>query len=94
MNELMSEALEACFGLESYTVEEIAEKLSVDARTVRNWITNGELRAVNVSRNRESRKPRLRVMDDDVTSFLTLRSVKPVEKVSRCRRNKPIRQWV
>jgi|GEM_PF-1092265 len=95
MIDYLSIAQVACFGLlDSFSLEEIAEKLSVDARTVRSWIANGELRAVNVSRNQQSKKPRLRIMEDDVTNFLTLRSVAATEKVTRRQRSKPCRQWV
>jgi excisionase family DNA binding protein len=33
-----------------YTVEEVASKLRVDARTVRKWIRNGDLAAIDVGR--------------------------------------------
>ncbi len=31
-----------------YTTEEVAQQLRVDARTVRKWIRNGELAAIDV----------------------------------------------
>jgi len=80
--------------LDSFSLEEIAEKLEVDIRTVREWISQGELRAVNVSRNKRGRKPRLRVMEDDMTVFVEKRSTNPPPKPVRRRHLPPVEQFV
>ena len=70
----------------SHTLREIAGNLAVSLRTVQSWITDGSLRAVNVSRSRTSRKPRLRVLDPDLATFLATRTVGgPAPKPSRRR---------
>jgi hypothetical protein len=58
----------------SYSLPEVAEALVVCTRTIEAWIAAGELRAVNVSRDRESRKPRLRVLQADLDAFLAGRA--------------------
>lgn len=56
---------------------EVAEALGVSSRTVGYWIATGALRAVNLSRDPRSRKPRWRVLADDLERFLAARSTAP-----------------
>lgn len=56
-------------------LSEVAETLAVSADTVRAWIKKGELKATDVSLTRGSQKPRLRVLKEDLDTFLTLRTV-------------------
>lgn len=56
-------------------LSEVAETLAVSADTVRAWIKKGELKATDVSLTRGSQKPRLRVLKEDLDTFLTLRMV-------------------
>lgn len=58
----------------SYALAEIAESLGVCVETVARWVASGEMRAVNVSRDRRSRKPRLRVLQADLDQFLSARA--------------------
>jgi excisionase family DNA binding protein len=58
----------------SHTLHEVAEALGVGIDTVARWVSAGELRAVNVSRNRASQKPRLRVLESDLQAFLAGRA--------------------
>ena len=58
----------------SHTLAEVASLLCVHIRTVETWIALHELRAVNVSRDRQSRKARLRVMQSDLDTFLGARA--------------------
>ena len=58
----------------SHTLAEVASLLCVSVRTVETWIGGRELRAVNVSRDRQSRKARLRVMQSDLDAFLGARA--------------------
>jgi len=75
INPWVSPAEVVCYALpEAHPLDVVAEKLGVDERTVRSWIAKGELRAVNLSRDRNSRKPRLRILEDEVDRFLTART--------------------
>ena len=58
----------------SRSLSDVADLLGVHVRTVETWIANQELRAVNVSRSRQSRKARLRVMQHDLDVFLGTRA--------------------
>ena len=90
MFEYMSKPQPACFALQlSHSIEDVAENLGVDSRTVREWVRKGELKAVNVSRNKDSRKARLRILEKDIADFLTLRAIAPEVKISRRRRRFP-----
>lgn len=48
------------------TVKQVAERMSVDEKTVRNWIQRGELRAINIGRIR----PEYRIHPDDFEEFI------------------------
>ena len=76
------------------TIDEVASKLSVDKRTVREWIRTGELRAVIVSRKRNSQKPRMRIFDDDLEKFLQARAVYVAPPVQRRRLLPPVKKCV
>jgi len=39
-------------GEKMLTVEQVAEEMSVDKKTVRKWINQGELKAINIGRLR------------------------------------------
>ncbi len=60
--------------MRSYSLPELAEECAVSPRTIEAWIASGELRAINVSRNRSSRKPRLRVLQSDLDAFFAGRA--------------------
>ncbi len=71
--------------MKTHSISEVADLFTVSARTVEQWIARGELRALNVSRNVTSRKPRLRVTLADLDSFMAMRStvtasVKPARR--------------
>lgn len=73
--------------MKTHSLSEVAEALGVSTRTVEIWISTGELRAVNVSRNRHSRKPRHRVTDADLNAFLASRETgKPARQTGKIRR--------
>ncbi len=79
----------------THTLEAISKHLGVSLRTVQEWISAGELRAINVSRNRSSRKPRLRVLDSDLEAFLAGRAVGAEQpRTRRRRRATSTRQYV
>ena len=58
------------------TPEQIAESLAVCSKTVIAWIQTGQLRAVNVSLNGGSKRPRYRVLPSDLDVFLAVRSTR------------------
>jgi excisionase family DNA binding protein len=68
------------------TILEIAQRYRVSVPTVRGWIASGELRAVVVSRNRQSRKPRVRVTPEAMAAFEAARSPGPATAARRRRR--------
>jgi len=70
----------------THSINDVSEALGVSPDTVKLWISRGELIALNVSLNRHSRKPRLRVRESDLEAFLNARQTGcPVK--SRPRRN-------
>lgn len=69
------------------SIPEVSESLGVSSDTVKVWIQRGELRAINVSLNRQSRKPRLRIRECDLEAFLSSRETgKPEQKPARRKR--------
>lgn len=73
----------------SHDLKNVSAKYGVSVSTVSSWICNGELAAVNVSRNPASRKPRWRVTDEALAEFEKSRAaVTPTLKPPRRRRNK------
>jgi excisionase family DNA binding protein len=54
------------------TVKQVAEQMSVDDKTVRNWIQRGELMAVNIGRIR----PEYRIRPSDLENFIANRETK------------------
>lgn len=81
--------------MRSYSLPEVGEYLIVSLRTVEAYIAGGELRAVNVSRNRQSRKPRLRVLQADLDAFLAGRAThQETTRQPRRRRRIEVEQFV
>lgn len=79
------------------TVTEVAKILKVSDETVAHWIRTGELSAFNVSRNRQSGKPRLRVRQADLDAFLAVRSTstsKPRAERRRPRSLPPVESFI
>lgn len=67
------------------TVAEVAERYSVDPHTVLLWIKRGELRAIDVSRNRGG-KPRWRISAEALATFELCRTANPPPPKARRRR--------
>ncbi|QDT54278.1 Helix-turn-helix domain protein [Caulifigura coniformis] len=65
------------------TIAEVAAKMCVDEWTVRQWLKSGELRAVNVSARPNSRRPRMRILPDDLERFIAARSTIPKPATKR-----------
>ncbi|SFJ26841.1 helix-turn-helix domain-containing protein [Planctomicrobium piriforme] len=69
--------------MKTLSLSEVAERLDVSVRTVEVWISTGELRALNASRNPNSRKPRLRVRPVDLETFEAGREIQTAQKRTR-----------
>lgn len=69
----------------THTPDDVAKALSVSVETVKHWIRSGELVAVNVSRNRQSGVPRLRVRQTDLDAFMSVRSTSKPKAKERSR---------
>lgn len=67
------------------TVRELAERYGVGARTALTWIARGELRAVDVSRERGGR-PRWRITTEALEAFELARTPSPLPPRARRRR--------
>ena len=80
--------------MKTLSLDEVADALAVSVRTVEEWVSKGELRAVNVSRNRQSRKPRRRVRESDLEEFLASREVNASGPARRRQKPKNIKQYV
>jgi len=63
------------------SVNQVAERLGVSRWVVRGWISNGELRAIDMSVNRPSKRPRLMVAQADLDAFLERRATSPPMRV-------------
>jgi excisionase family DNA binding protein len=68
-----------------YTVKAVAELVQVSDETVLRWINQGELIASDCSRG-QGRKPRWRILEDDLKSFLRMRRNRPAKEVVERRR--------
>ena len=69
------------------TPPEAARELGVHPDKITYWIASGELRASNLARDANGRKPRYRIMREDLEAFLASRAVPgPAPKATRRRR--------
>jgi excisionase family DNA binding protein len=69
-----------------YTVEELTHRFGVTEHTVLIWIRAGELKAINVGRTPDGRKPRWRISDQALAEFEAKRT--PTPPVPRTKRRK------
>ncbi|GCE17665.1 helix-turn-helix domain-containing protein [Dictyobacter kobayashii] len=53
------------------TVKQIAKKMTVDEKTVRNWILKGDLQAFNIG----GRRPEYRIKPSDFEDFLNRKKI-------------------
>jgi excisionase family DNA binding protein len=68
------------------TIRDVCERFVVTEHTVLAWIRSGELRAVNVGRAPEAKKPRWRITQAALDAFEQLRT--PTAVLTRGRRKK------
>ena len=66
---------------------DVARDLGVNQSKVLGWIRSGELRGVNVA-TRLGGRPRWRIAQVDLDSFLMRRSAAPAPKVTKLRKRK------
>ena len=71
----------------TFSVKQIRERFAVGEHTVLVWIGNGELAAINVSRQAGG-KPKWRITQDALTAFELLRTATPRPTQSRPRRRR------
>lgn len=69
-----------------HTVEDLTHRFGVTEHTVLTWIHSGELKAVNVGRAPDSKKPRWRISEEALTEFEAKRT--PTQAVPRAKRRK------
>ena len=72
----------------TYTVKQVCEHFGVGENTVLGWIRDGELRAINVGRSPNGKKPRHRVTQQALEAFELCRTTSPPPTQTR-RRRKP-----
>jgi len=72
------------------TPPELAAELGVEAQKIVDWITAGELAAVNVAADAHGRRPRWRVSREDLELFLRGRANKPRPAPRPRRRKLPV----
>lgn len=70
------------------TVRDLCERYCVGEHTVLAWIRSGELRAIDVSRNRGG-KPRWRVTPEALEAFELIRTPSPPPPRKRRRKQPP-----
>lgn len=74
---------------QSLTPPEVAKRYRVSSDKVRGWIVSGQLRAVDVSAEPGTGKPRWRIHPCDLVAFENVRTAQPPAKPTRRRRKDP-----
>lgn len=67
----------------TFGVKDLCERFAIGEHTVLGWIKRGELRAIDVSRNR-GRRPKWRITPEALAAFEQLRT--PTPSLPRTRR--------
>ena len=70
------------------TIEQAAERLTVNERSVRQLMSSGQLAWVDVSVKQNSLKPRKRIREADLFAFMEARTVQPPEPHTSGRRRR------
>jgi hypothetical protein len=76
-------------GERMYSTQDIMRRFNVSQGTVLGWIRSGELKAVNASANRGSRRPLWRVPAAALEAFEASRANLPAPEPARRRPEKP-----
>ncbi len=56
------------------SVRDLCERYGVSEQTILGWIRSGELKAINVGRRLDAKKPRWRVTQEAIAAFEQLRT--------------------
>jgi excisionase family DNA binding protein len=68
------------------SVRDLCERFGVGEHTVLGWINRGELRAINVGRHLDAKKPRWRITQAALEAFEQLRTPTPPLRSTRRRK--------
>lgn len=69
-----------------YSVRDVQKRYGVTTKTVLGWIHSGELKAFNVGRRIDSKKPRWRITAEALADFERLRTPSPPPQKVRSRK--------
>lgn len=72
----------------TYSVKDLQERYGVGEHTVLGWIRRGELRAIDVSRQRGGR-PKWRITEEALADFEAARTATPPPTRSRRKQRQP-----
>lgn len=78
--------LDAAAAKRTWTVPRLAEELAVKEQVILQWIRSGELKACNLAANAKGRRPRWRILPNDLEDFLRRRSTAPAAATPAPRR--------
>jgi len=65
------------------SIQDLADQYGASTKTFRAWIKSGELKAVNVSRDQKSQRPRYMVRKSDLDKFFEDRTTADVDRPAR-----------
>ena len=68
------------------TVRALADRYGTTTQTILNWIRRGELKAINIGRTPNGRKPRWRIPESAVAEFEAARTQRATAPVRRRKR--------
>lgn len=81
-----------------YTVQDAAKTLSVDDEQILSLIHSGKIKAVNMAKNENGKRPRWRIPESELGRFLLSRlhpaGIPQAQKPARTQRPKPAKQHV
>jgi hypothetical protein len=69
-----------------FNVKDLTKRYSVNEDTVRGWINSGQLKAINVGRTPNSKRPRWRITQAALDAFEAARAAIPPQPSARPRR--------
>jgi hypothetical protein len=72
----------------TYGVQDLKKRYAVGEHTILQWIRNGDLAAINVSRQ-QGKRPKWRFTQESIDAFELLRGSQPEPTRTRHRRSKP-----
>ena len=66
-----------------FTVQDIQKRYGVTVHTVLGWLASGELKAINVGRSPDKKKPRWRITESALAAFELSRTPTPTPSQTR-----------